>query len=100
MDLKRCRKLSENRANIHSNASYIKLLDYAERLELRDMQLNATIVSLGTRYKRLLNWIKSLAGHSNHGIPNLSEYECMHKSTVQILKERKELLENEANHVE
>lgn len=33
MNLKRCRELSKDKRLIHSNASYIKLLDYAERLE-------------------------------------------------------------------
>lgn len=33
MDLKRCRKLSENKSLVYSSAAYVKLLDYAERLE-------------------------------------------------------------------
>lgn len=39
MDLKRCRELSKQKNLIHSDASYIKLLDYAERLEAEIAEL-------------------------------------------------------------
>jgi len=35
MDLKRCRAQSKNKSLVNSSATYIKLLDYAERLEER-----------------------------------------------------------------
>jgi len=154
MNLKRCRAQTKNKSLVNSSATYIKLLDYAERLEaqIRDAgipeelfdgfnvlqnlddkakqrtgaenvsdvldsvvklirsksdndtdnplqtevtELNAIIVNLGTRYKRLLNWIESLVGESNHGIPNLPEYTCLKKSSYQIINEQRELLENE-----
>ena len=95
MDLKRYRALSKNKKLVQSNVSFIKLLDYAEQLEAKQLELSATIVNLGTRHKRLLNWVKSIAGMSSHGISNLSEYECLKKSSHTILKERRELLDNE-----
>ena len=48
--------------------------------------------ALLAQVEELRGWIESLAGMSNHGISNLSEYECMQKSVHTLLNERRELL--------